>query len=123
MAEFVSKNFTKEELSCKCCGVYGMKPIFIEKLQELREHFSRPMIITSAFRCPKHNTAIRGESDSQHLLGLAVDVAIVDSFERFELISYAVFLGFRGIGVDGCFVHLDYRASPPKLWLYPTSNT
>lgn len=120
MSEMITKNFSKEELSCKCCGVYGMKPIFVNKLQELRDMYGRPMILTSAYRCPKHNREVRGEKNSLHLQGLAVDVHVVDPMERYELIGCAYHLGFTGIGIDSAFIHLDYRTAIPVTWVYPS---
>ena len=116
----ITKNFSQDELSCPCCKVYGMKPLFVDMLQALRDHFGRPMVINSAYRCEKHNAELKDSApDSQHLLGLAVDVAMVDSSERFELIEMALSLGFRGIGIGKNFVHIDFRASIPRIWTYP----
>jgi len=114
----VTKNFSYKELSCPCCNVFGMKPVFIEKLQEVRDLFNEPMVITSGYRCERHNVAIGGVPKSQHLEGLAVDVAIINGGSRFKLIAIALEAGLAGIGVAKTFVHLDYRVGPKVMWLY-----
>lgn len=114
-----SKDFGEKELACKCCGVNGMNPKFVQLLQELRNFYGRPMILTSAFRCAKHNAAVKGEPNSQHMLGLAVDVHCVDSFERDKLLELSFALGFSGRGIDKTFLHLDFRDGPKVTWVYP----
>ncbi len=118
MNEMATKDFSVKELSCPCCQGYAMQKPFLDKLQELRDLYARPMIITSAWRCEKHNTGIKGEKDSQHLFGNAVDVHCVDSAERFLLVRLAYQVGFRGFGIDGAFVHIDFRSGLERMWVY-----
>ena len=40
-------------------------------LQCIREHFGKPITITSGYRTAAHNTAVGGAKSSQHLLGRA----------------------------------------------------
>jgi zinc D-Ala-D-Ala carboxypeptidase len=118
MSDITSKNFTDTELACKCCGVNGMKPVFVKLLQELRDLYGRPIILTSAYRCKKHNEAIKGAKGSQHCLGLAVDIHCVDVCERDELLDLSFQLGFRGRGIDKAFLHLDLRVGPKVTFVY-----
>ncbi len=118
MPEFVSKNFTKEELACKCCGEYGIQPKLLKMLQELRDYYAKPIIITSGFRCKKHNDEVRGEKQSQHLLGLAVDIHCVDSGERDRLLECSFAAGFTVRGIDDAFIHLDCRPGSRHTFLY-----
>ena len=113
-----SKYFTDKELACRCCGVNGITPAFLEKLDELREKYGKPIILNSAFRCPKHNQAIGGSPNSQHVLGLAVDISCTNSQERAQLLDASYIVGFRGRGIAKTFVHLDLRAGPPTAFLY-----
>lgn len=46
-------------------------------LQPVRDHFGRPVIITSGYRSPRLNTAIGGSPSSQHCWGEAVDFTVV----------------------------------------------
>ena len=46
-------------------------------LDPLREAYGKPIIITSGYRCPKLNKAVRGSKTSQHLKGQAADIRTV----------------------------------------------
>lgn len=74
------KNFTMNELKCGCKGKYcnGFPVDFsyelLEQLQKIRNHFGKPVIITSAIRCQKYNGSIKGSiKKSKHTMGRAVD--------------------------------------------------
>ena len=121
--------FTHNELECKCgCEDASMKPEFMKTLVEIRKEFDRPMVITSAFRCTKHNYNIGGAKDSPHRHGQAVDVS-VNLKDAYELICRSIRKGMPGIGVKqnglmaGRFIHLDNmkeaKGRPrPTVWSY-----
>jgi peptidoglycan hydrolase-like protein with peptidoglycan-binding domain len=74
------KNFTMNELKCGCKGKYcnGFPVDFsyelLEQLQKIRNHFGKPVIITSAIRCQKYNDSLKGSiKKSKHTMGRAVD--------------------------------------------------
>ena len=46
----------------------------LERLEEIREAYGEPIIITSGYRCPELNAAVGGASNSQHRKGEAVDI-------------------------------------------------
>lgn len=46
----------------------------IEQLDELRRLYNKPIIITSGYRCPQLNKAVRGKQNSQHCKGQAADL-------------------------------------------------
>tara|TARA_R110002020_G_scaffold197141_2_gene398191 strand:- start:291 stop:752 length:462 start_codon:yes stop_codon:yes gene_type:complete len=46
-------------------------------LQPVRNHFMKPMIISSGFRCKELNTKIGGSKTSQHVLGQAADIEVL----------------------------------------------
>ena len=49
-------NFSEKEFDCKCgCGLNNMKSTFLWKLQLARTEAQIPFIVTSGFRCKKHN--------------------------------------------------------------------
>lgn len=109
----VSKNFTAEELSCPCCGVYGVTASALDKLQRVRDILGKPLYINSAFRCKKYNEEIGGAPKSQHLLGNAFDVRL-QGIGRPVLLAAAKLAGFTGIGLYNTFVHLDI--GPARSW-------
>ena len=45
-------------------------------LQPVRDHYDRPVIVTSGYRSPRLNTAIGGSRSSQHCKGEAADFTV-----------------------------------------------
>ena len=45
-------------------------------LDPLREAWGKPLIITSGYRCPELNAAIRGSKTSAHMSGRAADIGV-----------------------------------------------
>jgi uncharacterized protein YcbK (DUF882 family) len=114
----VSKNFQDHELWCKCCRQLP-KPELIAKLQELRDAYGKPMVITSGYRCPNQNKKVGGAPNSKHVSGEAVDIACTDAAERYKLLRLAFTLGFGGIAYSKSFVHFDIRSPlSPATWSY-----
>ena len=106
-----SKNFSSKELCCRCGCKEGPKLEMISALQRVRDALGRPMILTSAMRCKKHNEKVGGRPKSRHLDGLAVDVSTAkfSEAEWIALLEIASETGFLGIGLYDTFVHLDLR--------------
>ena len=76
-ARNLSTNFTVQEFACKD----GTDPVFVDTelvqvLQSIREHFGKPLIITSAYRTAAHNKAVGGAAYSQHCYGRAADIRV-----------------------------------------------
>jgi zinc D-Ala-D-Ala carboxypeptidase len=115
----LSKNFSVKELKCKCgCGMLP-NPEFVQKLQQLRDLYGRPMHITSAARCPKHNAAVKGSKNSMHMQGRGADIACSSGQDRIDLIRAAMQLGFGGLGLHKGFIHVDDRDwSNRTSWFY-----
>ena len=70
----LSANFKVREFYCRD----GSDPIFVDSelvqcLQKIRNHFGKPVHITSGYRTAAHNAAVGGSKSSQHLLGRAAD--------------------------------------------------
>lgn len=117
-------NFTAKEMACQHCGADGVKPELMDKLQELRTRYGKPMTITSGYRCPKHPVEVNKAAPGAHALGLAADIG-VQGAEAYEVLKLAFELGFTGIGVQqkgsGRFIHLDVRDGQlptPATWSY-----
>ena len=71
------KNFKPEEFRCPCgkCTGYPdrMKQVELQHIQTIRDHYGKPMKITSGLRCKVENKRVGGVSNSGHLTGYAVD--------------------------------------------------
>lgn len=64
--------------SCGVCGGFPVEPKekLIRLADRVRSAAGRPMIPTSTVRCPAHNAAVGGVSNSRHLTGQAMDFYI-----------------------------------------------
>lgn len=79
----VSKYAALSEVACKCgCSMIPTKEM-LDKFDEIREKFGKPIHISSGFRCEKQNKKIGGSAKSNHCSGLAIDVVRTDSLEDF----------------------------------------
>ena len=74
MAKERTEHFSKQELSCPCCGVMGMNRKFLKRLEAIREDYGKPMQLNSSFRCAEHNAAINSyyyiSSDNPFIIDL-----------------------------------------------------
>jgi len=116
-------NFRVSELACRCggrfCGgAYRHAPDFLDRLQRLRAACARPLIITSAHRCPQWNAWVGGAPASRHKT-MAVDIRL-RGHDRIALRALAETAGFAGFGLARSFLHLDTRPRP-AVWYYPGS--
>ena len=112
------KYFTKDEFNCQHTGENRMEKEFLDKLEALREHCGFPFIITSGYRSPSHPIEARKEIPGTHAQGIAADIKITNSANRYSIIKAALEHGFTGIGVAGDFIHVDTRGTAPVMWLY-----
>tara|TARA_R110000823_G_scaffold223407_2_gene351540 strand:+ start:219 stop:590 length:372 start_codon:yes stop_codon:yes gene_type:complete len=120
-----SKYFSKAELQCKCgCEAALMDAQFIMMLEQLREKFNKPLLVSSGYRCPKHNNNVSGTGIAgPHTTGKAIDLK-VDRGAAYELLKIAMDMGFSGIGVNqkgnARFMHLDTinTGLRPTIWSY-----
>jgi len=75
-----TKNFEPEEFRCNCghCSGYPtfMRAVELRHIQKIRDHYGKPMDITSALRCEHENAQVGGVKNSGHLHGYAVDFHI-----------------------------------------------
>jgi len=84
------------------------KQDFVDRLHALRYLWGKPMIVTSAARCPSHNSRVLGSEDSLHLLGQAIDVRTNGVNDQAELEFFARICGFLHIGRYSSFLHIGY---------------
>lgn len=114
--EKVSKNFYAYEFDCHghgCCAETIVDEKLVEYLQKIRDHFGKPIDISSPYRCTVHNKRIGGATGSYHAEGMAADFVVRGVAPR-EVAKYAESIGVKGIGLyesskDGYFVHIDTR--------------
>ena len=73
----LTPDFKVRELRCKD----GTDTVMVDEaltvvLQCIREHFGKPVTITSGYRTAAHNAAVGGAKSSQHLYGRAADIRV-----------------------------------------------
>ena len=97
-----------------------MDKTFLLRLDEARERAGIPFIINSAYRTPEHNAKIGGKPNSSHLKGLAVDISVTNSRQRFIVLNALLEVGFTRIGIADTFIHidLDNEKSKEVIWTY-----
>ena len=112
--QHLTEHFTVREFACRD----GSDPVFIatalpQVLEAIREHFGKPVRITSGYRTPPYNQRVGGKTYSQHLYGMAADI-VIDGVSPAEVGRYARSLmpHHGGIGIydtDKHFTHIDVR--------------
>lgn len=115
----LSTNFKVCEFDCNgsgCCSTTMIDGQLVEYLQQIRDHFGKPVYICSAYRCAVHNAQVpNAAKKSKHIEGMAADIQVED-VKPAEVAKYAESIGVLGIGLyetdsDGHFVHIDTRTS------------
>lgn len=102
-----SKYFSNAEFKKLGCTIDDMDADLLYKMDKLRALCGIPLVMTSAYRTQKQNTAAGGASNSAHLRGKAVDIKCMNGTTRFNIVNNAIQVGFRRIGIGKNFVHLD----------------
>lgn len=110
----LSEHIWASEWECHgtdCCDHSCPEPhgLLLLALEEFRRHCGdRPLIITSGYRCNRHNAAVAGAEKSYHPRNLAADVTIadLDAYVLAELAEGVVAFRHGGIGTyPGEFEH------------------
>lgn len=104
----LSKNFHLSEFECRCgCRTTKISGKHIQQLQKFRDKIGKPIQVNSGYRCEKHNKAVGGATDSQHLTGNASDIGVKD-LSPSEVYAEADKM-FNGVGKYVGFTHVDSR--------------
>lgn len=127
------KYFTSDEFRCQgdqCCGnVERMQPAFIMTLDRIRQTLGFPLIVSSGYRCPKHNNAVSSTGyDGPHTTGNAADILLYGA-QAHQFIGLAVDANLMGIGIEqksttlrgARFIHVDRlsnRGDRPRPWVW-----
>ncbi len=110
----LSANFRLREFACRD----GSDPVFIDTrlvqvLQSIRDHFGKPVVITSAYRTAAHNKAVGGAKYSQHCYGRAADIRVAGvTVERLAAYAETLLPDTGGIG------RYPVRSGRPTGWVH-----
>ena len=119
----LAPDFKVRELRCR----EGSDTVMVDEtltvvLQCIREHFGKPVTITSGYRTAAHNAAVGGAKSSQHLLGRAADIRVQGvSVEDVAAYAESLMPDWGGVGrypvkagrATG-WVHVDTRAEKAR---------
>ena len=121
----LSPSFRVREFACKGSDVVLIDDELVVLLQCIREHFGKPVHITSGYRTAEHNAAVGGSKSSQHLLGRAADIQVAGvSVEDVAAYAESLMPDWGGVGrypvkagrTKG-WVHVDTRAKKSRWTL------
>lgn len=107
----VREHFKVKEFACKD----GSNLVLIDEklanlLENIREHFEKPVHINSAFRTESWNDAVGGSRYSRHLAGEAADIWVKDvKPQDIALYTDSILGKTGGIICYTNFVHIDVR--------------
>lgn len=117
----LSQHFNSDEFKCKCgCGTSDVNSALIDLLELIRHKSGdNPITILSGHRCKKHNKAVGGAVNSQHLLGNAADIQIKGMTPKqvhllIDNISNEKLAHVGGLGLYKTFVHIDVRSGTAR---------
>ena len=99
---------------------------FLDLLDEARDLAGVPFVVTSGFRTVEYNRILidsgySASKNSSHLLGLAADIRVRTSSERWVILDAMLEVGFTRLGIGENFIHCDtdtiYKQSH-VIWTY-----
>lgn len=98
----------------------NMDEDFLYSLDHARELAGIPFVITSAYRTVENELSNGRDGTSSHTKGLAVDIRVRSSSERYTILNALICVGFNRIGIGQNFIHVDQ--DPDKvsnvIWTY-----
>ena len=114
----ITKNFTVAEIAnnsanTRCKLVFTPEIIsFAALLQTLRTEYGKPLEVNSWYRTAEFNKRIGGSTNSIHLDGRAVDLAVADVATQEQLVKMWKKICFANKRIGGAnvyptFIHLD----------------
>ena len=96
-------------------------------LTHLEQRLGRSLVITSGYRDPQHNHEVGGVENSEHTYdpAQAADVACSNGAECWQLVTTALSIGIKRIGIGNGFVHLGVSKDKPQdvIWNYYPKET
>lgn len=131
----LSENFTLSELTKSQTAerfglsneptpevIDNLKELVVNVLQPIRQHYNKPVVVSSGYRSVEVNSAIRGAKNSDHVKGMAADIEIhgVSNYEVAKWIESnlqfrQLILEFYTLGVPNSgWVHVSYDRNDLK---------
>lgn len=108
--KYLSDHFKVAEFKCKD----GTDTVYIDSdlidmLEKVRNHFGKPVYITSGYRTESYNKRVGGATNSYHKKGMASDIQVSGiSSDKVYQYCNATFIN-NGVGRYTTFTHIDCR--------------
>lgn len=84
-------------------------------LDPLRAAYGQPIKVSSGYRCPELNTAVKGAATSVHMIGYAADLQVGGSFNKFREFTVE---WFRKTGTRFDQLLLESDAKTGARWIH-----
>lgn len=116
----LTKDFSRREFKCPCCGVCNINKEFLAKLQHARQIAKIPFRVNSGCRCLTHNKLVGGVYTSDHISVdngtecSAADIVCYNSNSRYIIIKAALEAGINRIKIYKNFIHLGISTVNPQ---------
>ena len=123
--ERLSAHFRAGEFKCKCCGKIRVDSTLIGFLEQLYAKLNcSKIIVSSGYRCTRHDRAVGGSGAGRHTMGMAADICCYGQDGKPIGSKYvacaAEDLGINGIGLNcggnHSYTHIDSRSAAAKWW-------
>lgn len=111
----ISDNFSRSEFACKCgCGLDTVDADLV-MLSELVRKLNDDKSLTPncGCRCEAHNKKVGGSKHSQHLLGRAADLPVINPAKIYMKLC-EIFPDKFGFGLYKWGVHVDSRSNKAR---------
>lgn len=117
---YTPKFFSENEFTRIGCSIADCNDDSLRRLDALREHYGKPIILTSAYRSRESELAKGRSGTSAHTTGNAFDIKCSSSRDRYLLVLCALSVGFSRIGIGRNFLHIDDSVNHTQrvIWHY-----
>ena len=120
----LSGHFSLVEFQCPDCHVGKPSPHLLSILEGARVLYGRPLIITSGYRCKKHNAEVGGVEPSEHgnyqtQTTDAADIAAISADDRYELVKIFLGFGVPRLGIGNYHLHVGVSPVLPQPAIFP----
>ena len=130
----LTEHFRWDELCCSCVNcdrTLGWTSEGLDRLEEFRIRFGRPIIPSSSYRCFKHPIEQpKDHGPGPHNIvdgGNITFDTLIDGEDAYHMVKIAMEMAVPGVGIKqhsgGRMIHLDWapsrpEAPRPRVWTY-----
>lgn len=99
---------TKSDFACRCCGKNLIKEEIVILCNDIETKLGLSLKVNSGYRCERHNAAVGGQPNSEHMQGNAADITCPDIQKLAKLCQRLWNTSeIGGLGLYSRFCHVD----------------